>query len=814
MKKWYVLPAIALALTGLLFITACPNDSGGGGPGSGSGSVDTTGLEAAIKAAYDAKNGVKEATSPSEVAQGVYWVTAAVMKNLNDAIGTAETAKQNAASQAAVDRAKTTLEVTTTAFIAAKSEGTYAAITLGGTVTVKNNGQTVPYLLIMPHDRDWTWQEQIIVSSSAANSPWSIITRPFAVETEIFFRVQGYQTESGGTPLFNIDVKNISVRVRNTGKTDINIDLANLSLVTLSGTINVSYDGKPIPSMEIQINRKSDDMYLGGTGSLYNVGNNTPWSIKVEPLAVETDVVFHIVGSGSRDTWSESDRLFVFWGQDFGVRVRNQNVSNIAIKFITISGTINIKNYVNTVQVSVGADYFVPGDRDEYGGQRYIWLTGKDLYPPFNNQKYSGIVPLFPSPKNNIKAWVHFRSGETWLGAYEKEYMNVTGNITDASLDIDMNGDWINSGGYNPTPNPQPPGGGDWDNGGGGGGYNPPGGGGGTTGPGVPVPNPGTGGTVWTVVPGNFSALDYANTIGYGNGKFIAGADCGSLAYSTDGITWTAVANSTFSKTTSLSGYENVQKIAWGNGKFVAVATNGAMAYSSDGITWAAVANSTFGSGILSYIKAIAWGNGKFVAVGTSVAYSPDGVTWTAVTNHTFGTTPIQAIAYGNGKFVAAGGGKMAYSSDGITWSAVANSPFSNLITVNSIACDNGKFVAVGFGQWQNGGKIAYSSDGITWTAVAENKNPFYYPYTQGDEYNVYADSAANIRAVAYGNGKFVAVSYGGKTAVSSDGSTWTVVAETVFGREYLDGTVSIAYGNNKFVAIAADGRFAYWNGN
>jgi len=320
----------------------------------------------------------------------------------------------------------------------------------------------------------------------------------------------------------------------------------------------------------------------------------------------------------------------------------------------------------------------------------------------------------------------------------------------------------------------------------------------------------------WTVVEGNFSALlnNGSFTIDYCNGKFIAGGAYGSMAYSTDGIAWTPVADSKFSKTTNVSDQENVQNIAWGNGKFVAVtAPRANIAYSPDCVTWTAVASSTFGGGILSGISAIAYGSDKFVAVGNmgKMAASPDGVTWTAVTNNTFGTTPIRAIVYGDGKFVAGSSGsvygsnKMAYSSDGVNWTAVSDSTFGENDT-NAIAYGNGKFVAVGYN-----GRIAYSSDGSTWTAAAVN--PFYYPYTANDsEWEVEDASAADIRALAFGNGNFVAVSFSGKTAVSLDGSTWTVVSDIVFeGEYYYNAIKAIAFGGNKFVVLNGHGQFAYF---
>jgi hypothetical protein len=44
------------------------------------------------------------------------------------------------------------------------------------------------------------------------------------------------------------------------------------------------------------------------------------------------------------------------------------------------------------------------------------------------------------------------------------------------------------------------------------------------------------------------------------------------MAYSTDGVTWTAVADSTF-------GTDDINAIAYANNRFVAVGWNGKMAY-------------------------------------------------------------------------------------------------------------------------------------------------------------------------------------------------------------------------------------------
>jgi len=285
----------------------------------------------------------------------------------------------------------------------------------------------------------------------------------------------------------------------------------------------------------------------------------------------------------------------------------------------------------------------------------------------------------------------------------------------------------------------------------------------------------------------------YINDIAYGNGRFVAVGDNGKMAYSDDnGVTWTAVADSTFD-----TGY-SIRGIAYGNNRFVAVGDKGKMAYSDDGTSWTAVTDSIFGSDFSApSFYAIAYVNNRFVAVGTSgkMAYSEDGENWTAVTDSKFDTSNYSfAIAYGNNRFVAVGNaGKIAYSEDGESWTAVADSTFpatytsgSNIYpcTIYGIAYGNNKFVAVGANS-----KMAYSTDGTSWTAVSNSA------FTSW------------IRAIAYGNNRFVAVGGYGEMAYSADGTSWTAVVDSTFG---TTGIGAIAYGNNRFVAVGEDGKMAY----
>ena len=108
-----------------------------------------------------------------------------------------------------------------------------------------------------------------------------------------------------------------------------------------------------------------------------------------------------------------------------------------------------------------------------------------------------------------------------------------------------------------------------------------------------------------------------------------------------------------------------------------------------------------------------------------------------------------------------------------------------NLSTTNltssvytGIAYGNGKFVAI-----SQGGYAYYSTDGNNWNACS--------------------GISGTLTAVAYGNGRFVAVGDGYDNAAfySTDGITWTSTGS--IGNNIFQ---SIAYGNNRFIAVGENG--------
>jgi hypothetical protein len=229
-----------------------------------------------------------------------------------------------------------------------------------------------------------------------------------------------------------------------------------------------------------------------------------------------------------------------------------------------------------------------------------------------------------------------------------------------------------------------------------------------------------TDGNIWSGSTNGSSMFTVrVSGIAYGGGKWVAvGISSGAakLAYSTDGKTWSGATNS------SIFGSAPTG-VAYSGTRWVATAQAGGganpkttIAYSDDGITWTATANST--SIFTTTAYGVAWGGGKFVAVGqgtNTIAYSTDGITWSGSTN---GNSVISTlgynVAYNGSQWVAAGQGTntLAYSSNGTTWSGSTNGNSTISSTALCVAWSGTQWVAGG----QSPNRMATSSDGMTWT--------------------------------------------------------------------------------------------------
>jgi len=213
----------------------------------------------------------------------------------------------------------------------------------------------------------------------------------------------------------------------------------------------------------------------------------------------------------------------------------------------------------------------------------------------------------------------------------------------------------------------------------------------------------------------------------YANGVFVAVGAGGDIRRSTNGVNWIPVSSPT---TNSLNG------VGYGNGLFIATGNAGTLLTSPDGITWTSRV-----SGTTKHLMGVTWGNNLHMAVGKdnsspgTVLMSADGVSWV---NRSLGVG-FYGAAYGAGTFVAMDARGVAYRSTTTTnWASVITAGGDY---INGLTYAQGFFVGAG-GPYLGGAQtVTTSPDGALWKQRSVN-----------------VTNSASLKAVTYGNGRFVAV--------------------------------------------------------
>lgn len=181
-------------------------------------------------------------------------------------------------------------------------------------------------------------------------------------------------------------------------------------------------------------------------------------------------------------------------------------------------------------------------------------------------------------------------------------------------------------------------------------------------------------------------------SVGYGNGVYVAfglwydnrGGHPIALR-STDGDNWVPSSSPDFFLPSAIVYQLNL---------FVAVGGQGSIATSSDGLSWTGRS-----SGVGDTFSGVAFGKGSFVAVGNQITTSPDGTNWTVGTG---GFGSANSLAYGDMGFVvpAVSSGPLinsiATSPDVITWTSHGLEGQLNDHQPRHVAFGNGSYVAVG----------------------------------------------------------------------------------------------------------------------
>jgi hypothetical protein len=282
------------------------------------------------------------------------------------------------------------------------------------------------------------------------------------------------------------------------------------------------------------------------------------------------------------------------------------------------------------------------------------------------------------------------------------------------------------------------------------------------------------------------------------------GVTTAKVAYSSDGINWTAATGSTIKPATACAWSPTLNRFVVVHGHTSVLGGPGTAMYSSDGISWT---NASYDGGpgnypISSYWGSVIWAGNKFVAVGTAGAngtgyamYSNDGITWV---RYGLSTSPVDnnyfvGVAWSQslGRFAAvatdfSNSSSIYYSSDSINWVA-GSASLTNLGLRDVCYSDEvGLFVAVGLNPNASptyaSDKILISSDGMNWTSVTAS---FAAPWQDVK----YSSELKKFFVVAQSNVD------GGRTFLySTDGYTWSPQTSSYSTNKSYAGIITAPY--------------------
>jgi hypothetical protein len=295
-------------------------------------------------------------------------------------------------------------------------------------------------------------------------------------------------------------------------------------------------------------------------------------------------------------------------------------------------------------------------------------------------------------------------------------------------------------------------------------------------------------GAAWAAYPSGTEAD--LHVLIKGDGLFVAAGDSGVLLTSPNGVDW--------NKRTAAYAHPLVSG-AFGNGAYVLLGNDKTVLTSADGVSWSAQSIPS-----ASGLNGCAFGEGRFLIVGDagSIFDSPDGKVWTSRPKADFsfstlvrgdsvfvardatysyhskdglswtkggGLNGLYPLSYAEKRFLSPGpDGTMYSSSNGETWSRDTTGTRDQLYCLSASA---GKLLASGV-------KTTFSPDGKKWETRTFEKT-------------------GNLKSVAYGNGRYVAVGSSGPVQLSADGSLWSTCVGNITSL-----FTKIIFANGKFTAL------------
>ncbi len=253
-----------------------------------------------------------------------------------------------------------------------------------------------------------------------------------------------------------------------------------------------------------------------------------------------------------------------------------------------------------------------------------------------------------------------------------------------------------------------------------------------------------------------------------GDPGVVAVGDHGTILFSPEGISWTAVDSGT-------TAYLN--DVVWTGSAFFAVGDGGVVVKAIDGVNWVSLVTDTS----LDLLR-VAFGAGVLVAVGndTNLLTSNDGTSWVVTELDWWAET--DDVVWTGTQFIVVGPSLAATSVDGWQWQSEYE--FGH----DSDSCSYPKRVtwtgSEAVALYHCFGRVFSSPDGSDWTTV----------FTAGSD-------GPWSTSITWSDGMFIAFEENGGVWIASDPSSWMRV-----GAPPSRGYSSVAWTGKRFIAVGWSG--------
>jgi len=293
-------------------------------------------------------------------------------------------------------------------------------ITISGTVNIQTNGATLQNAYVQVFD-DASYNNYLgDADVNLTNGNWSFATQPFNSNTTLYFRVVAWI----GNDWYSKETT-ATVTVKGQSISGVNLGTVTFSVLTISGTVNVTVNGEVPQEAYIQVFNDASYSYWNqiGNANVNLIDGTWSWTIR-EPFDDYTTLYFRV------RAYTESG--YFYKDLDKTVTVKDQgesgvNLGSVTFNPITISGTVYV-----TVNGVVPQDAYVEVCREnEWGGWDQI---GNSAQVNLNYGTWSWTTEPFDSYTT-----LYFRvRAYTENGSLTKDFSDKSETVKDQSVTVNL----------------------------------------------------------------------------------------------------------------------------------------------------------------------------------------------------------------------------------------------------------------------------------------------------------------------------------------------------------------------------------------